>query len=141
MKQHPKKIATHFLTNGTTVAGDNFESVDRVIGSKDEEANCVDAADLDIYGLDRSASTTYDAYVDHNSTVDRDLTLTLIDTLIQNVRDKLDTPQLSNHVFLTGNDTYRVWNQLLAPKQRFGTTPVKISGASIVTDDIVSIPW
>ena len=126
-QNHPSKISGMLMADVNTVAGENFQSVDRVISSQSEEANCLDAGDADIYGLDRSAGTTYDAYVDHNSDVDRVFTLDLVDTLIENVREKLNDDELMNgYFFITGNDTYRVWKKKLQGQQNFDRTMVKI---------------
>lgn len=126
-KRHPSVLSGQLLGDVNTVAGFNFESIDRVISSQSEEAGALDAGDADIYGLDRSASTTYDAYVDHNSDVDRIFTLDLVDTMIENVKEKLDDQEgFSRYFFLTGHDTYRVWKKKLQGQQRFDKTSVKI---------------
>lgn len=126
-KNHPSKISAMLMSDVNTVKGENFDTIDRVISSQSEEANCLDAGDADIYGLDRSAGTIYDAYVDHNSDVDRVFTLDLVDTAIATVRDKLDDEEdLSAYFFLTGSDTYRVWKKKLQGQQNFDKSMVKI---------------
>lgn len=126
-KRHPSVISSQLLADVGTVAGFNFESLDRVISSQSEEANILDPGDADIYGLDRSASTTFDAFVDHASGVDRIFTLDLVDSLIENVKEKLDDQEgFSRYFFLTGHDTYRVWKKKLQGQQRFDQTSVKV---------------
>lgn len=99
---HKEMINKMLLGDNDTVAGNNIESVDRVVCSKDEEDNNLTGGDGDIYGLDRSASTTYDAYVDENSGTDRDLTDTLIRTLEMQVKTQGGNPTF----WFTGLDTY-----------------------------------
>lgn len=89
------------LTDVDTLAGNSFESLDRVVSSKSEEDNTgITAGDADIYGLDRSDSTVSwaDAQVLHNNNTDRDLTLQLVDSLFQNVWTAGGSPK----VLLTG---------------------------------------
>ena len=86
-----------------TVAGNNFESIDRVCSSQSEESALLDAGDADIYGLDRSASTAYDAYVSHNSGTDRALTSAMMRTAILTIQQNSGKRP---NVILTGYDTY-----------------------------------
>jgi hypothetical protein len=117
-KEHAEHINKMLLQNVTTLAGDNEESVDRVISSNNEVTNCgdVDAGDSDIYSIDRDAAASWaDAYVNENANVDRDLTLALVDSLFQNVWTNGGDPKF----LFTGYDTNMRLEQLLQAQQRF----------------------
>jgi hypothetical protein len=60
--------------------------------------------------------TTFDAYVDHNSGTDRELTLAMIDDAIENALTY--GANRKNLIFLTGYDTYMDINALLEGKHR-----------------------
>jgi len=115
---HAEMINVALMTNVTTPAGNNFESVDRVVSSYDEVTNCADvhAGDSDIYGLDRDAAASWaDAQVLHNSDVDRELTLSLINTLLKDVWTAGAVPK----VFITKHDTFLRWSELLETRRMF----------------------
>jgi hypothetical protein len=87
----------------TATAGNNFESIDRVCASNSEvTGNSYTANYADIYSLDRDSVTTYDAYVDHASGVDRDLTNDMMRNAIFTI--KANSGKMPN-VVLTGYDT------------------------------------
>jgi hypothetical protein len=116
-KEHASCINKMLIGDADTAAGNNFESVDRVISSKAEETGGrYTAGDLDIYGIDKD--TGYDAYVSHNSNTDRDLSLSIIDTVLQNVWDNGGLPK----VILTKTNTLMRWQQLLEAERRFMDT-------------------
>lgn len=106
-----------------TLAGNNVESIDRVCSSQSEESALLDAGDADIYGFDRSASTAFDAYVDHNSGTDRALTLdmlrTAIDTITENSGER-------PNVIVTGFDTGRDIDALFESQTRYLVERVKL---------------
>ena len=90
-----------------TVAGNNFESLDRVTMS-DAAANalCNDRGDADIYDLHKSGLTTWaDAYTGHNSDTPAALTLTMLDNAIQSALE--NGVNYSNLILITGYDTYQ----------------------------------
>lgn len=107
-----------------TVAGNNIESIDRVCSSQSEESALLTAGDADIYGFDRSASTAYDAYVNHNSGTDRALTEAMlriaIDTIDENSGER-------PNVIITGYDTARDIDALVNTQTRYETMRVAIS--------------
>jgi len=108
-----KLINRNLLTDNDTLAANNIESIDRAIASKSEiDGVGQTAGDLDIYGLDRDSSTVHDAYVNHNSGTDRDLTANLIKDLKENAQPNWGGPgegkpkgTLDNKFWLTGYDT------------------------------------
>lgn len=122
-----KEFANHINTmlhgDADTLAGDNIESIDRVCSSQSEESALLTAGDADIYGFDRSASTAYDAYVDHNSGTDRaiteDLLRTAIDTIEENSGDR-------PNVIVTGFDTARDIDALVNTQTRYVNERVSI---------------
>ena len=117
--EHASCINKMLIGDADTVAGNNFESLDRVIAAKAEiTGGRYGANDLDIYGLDRDSPTTYDAYVSDNDNTDRDLSLTIIDTVLQNVWDNGGKPK----VILTKTNTMMRWQQLLEAERRFMDT-------------------
>ncbi len=130
-REHINLVNRHLLENVTTLAGDNVESIDRAISSNDEVSNCgdVDAGDSDIYGLDRDGGADWhDAYVNHNSNVDRTLSLAMIDTMFEQTL-KYGSPQ-DRKFILTGYDTLDRIKQLNDPQLRYtpGVTP-KVRGS------------
>lgn len=125
-EDHVMDINQQLLTDLDTLAGVNFESIDRVCSNNSEATDAtiaLDAGDADIYGLDRDASTAYDAYVDHNSGVDRDLTASLIRTMINTI--KKNSGKRIN-VILTGYDTYEKMIALYESQTRY-MTDVRVS--------------
>lgn len=117
-KEHAEHINKMLLTNVTTLAGNNVDSVDRCLSSYAEVTNCADvnANDSDIYSQDRDAAASWtDAYVNHASNVDRNLNLSHIDALFSNVWTNGGDPKF----LFTGYDTVMRIEQLLQAQQRF----------------------
>jgi len=105
--KHAKAINQQLLVDADTLAGNSFESIDRVaFSAAANTALSYTSGDEDIYGIDRSANSWADAVVDHNSGTDRNLTADLIrDTLAT-----LETNGARTNVILTGNDTkYKIF--------------------------------
>lgn len=113
--------------NDTTIA-----SIDRVIGSEDEESNATDVngdayadGDLDVYSVDRSQTGANgsnengwaDSVVDHNGGTPRQLTSSLMDDVIQAV--KTNGANKENMVIYTGFDSARVLSDLRADEFRY----------------------
>ena len=99
---HAKKINEMLCVDAGTLAGNNFESVDRVTFSN--AANTAlgyDTGDEDIYGIDRSSYSWADAVVDHNSGTDRVLT----DELIRDTLATIEANGGRTNIILTGADT------------------------------------
>lgn len=114
---------------GTTYANENaIATLDRVIGSQDEESNAagiggtaLDDGDLDVYGIDRSAVTWADSVVEHNSGGgDRQLTEDLVDGTLQSLVN--NGADLSDLAILTGSDTAKVLDDLRQSRVRFDGT-------------------
>jgi hypothetical protein len=114
------------IGNPAITGGNNVLSVDTIVASYAEHANATDASENgvfstnahDIYGLDRHTGATYaDSYVNY-ATSDRALTLTLIDSLFQNVWSNGGNPK----VMTTGYDTLMKIQQLLQTQQRWVET-------------------
>ncbi len=125
--EHKEEINAELNTQNGALAGNNFESIDRIAASFDELNNCSEndestpytTGDLDIFGLDRDggASQIADAYVNHNSSTVRSLTDSVLQTLVQNTLSNGANP--NGQFFQTGYDTWAVINQLYDPQVRY----------------------
>lgn len=125
------EVAEHInamlLGDAGTTAGNNMESMDRVVSANSEVA-LVDANDLDIFGLDRDAAAAWhDAYVNHNSGTDRVLTDTLVRTLIQNTINNGANP--AGQSFLTGHDTAAAIDGLYSTQVRYALGQMRVSAS------------
>ncbi len=121
---------------GPSADGTGMQSLDRVVGSSAENtAMSYTAADEDIYGIDRSAATDLwaDAYVGHASTVDRYISLSLIDTMLQNVEPYWKEGSRQNKVMITGYDTALRVAQLLQSQLRYTKERVTMSVGGVKT--------
>ena len=99
---HAKRINEQILVDGDTLAGNNFESIDRVTASAAlASALGWTTADEDIYGIDRSDNSWADATVEHNSGTDRFIT----DELLRSTLSTLSNVGARTNIILTGNDT------------------------------------
>lgn len=116
LKEHTEDLNRALLTDVDTLASNNFESIDRVCSSSVEESDCgITAGDPDIYGIDRSASTTYDAYVNENNNTDREFTESILMTTWRNIM----TNGGNLSFFMTGWDTLAKWNLMFSPEVRY----------------------
>ena len=104
---HLYYIDQMLLGNAETVAGNNFESLDRVtISDAAAHALCDNRSDADIYDLDKSGLTAWaDAFTQHNSDTPTPLTLTMLDNAIQSALE--NGVNYSSLILLTGYDTYQ----------------------------------
>ena len=123
-KHHTEHINKMLLTDVNTVAGNDFESLDRITSSAFvETASFTDIDNIsrhNIYNLTRTtkpAQHWYDAQVDAgaNNGVDRPLTLNILDGMFRQIWEAGGQPK----VILTGYDTLETIQQLLQPQQRF----------------------
>jgi|TARA_R110000824_G_scaffold79010_2_gene199180 hypothetical protein len=120
-KHHAEMVNKMLLTDVTSAAGNNFESLDRITANAASMAtgtsDWVDSdGDFDIYSIDRSAQTWANAEVNVGATnVDRTLSLDHLDTLFQSIWGRGGNPK----VMLTGYDTLMRLQQLLQSQQRF----------------------
>ena len=130
-KHHAEMVNLMLLQDTSAVAGNNFESLDRITagdgggtgltGLRTSGGNeHVDlASDLDIYSIDRSANAWSNAEVncaaDTTAGNKRVLSLDHLDTIFQQVWERGGNPK----VILTGYDTLMRLQQLLQAQQRF----------------------
>jgi hypothetical protein len=117
-KHHAEMVNKMLLTDASTVAGNNFESLDRITVGNNQMASGThyDAGDEDIYSIDRSSNTW--AFAEDNAdsgSANRNLSLDQLDTLFQNIWERGGNPK----VILTGYDTLMRLQQLLQSQQRF----------------------
>jgi hypothetical protein len=129
-REHAAHINKMLLADVDTLAGDNFESIDRVCSSQSEEAALLTAGDADIYGFDRSASTAFDAYVDHNSGVDRAITEAILRTAIDTIEE--NSGERPN-VIITGFDTARDIDALVNTQTRYENMRVTVGVNGVQT--------
>ena len=113
-KTHALMLNEMLMGHVDTLAGNNLESIDRVVSNIAEEA-LITAGDGDIYGIDRTSDAWADAVVNHNSGTDRPLTLAIIDSTLKDIWQNGGKPK----VILTGYDTLMEWQQLLEAQRRF----------------------
>ena len=104
---HAYYIDAQLLADSDTVAGNNFESLDRVtISDAAANALCNDRGDADMYDLDKSGLTAWaDAFTQHNSDTPTALTLAFLDNAIESAME--NGANYSNLILLTGYDTYQ----------------------------------
>ena len=119
-KHHAEMVNKMLLDDVNDLAGNNFESLDRITASHAAMgggSTHVDAdSDMDIYSIDRSANSWSDAEVNCDSAgTDRTLSLDQLDTLFQQIWERGGNPK----VMLTGYDTLMRLQQLLQSQQRF----------------------
>ena len=132
-KHHAEHINKMLLEDSETVAGNDFESLDRVTGNDGGSTGGLTsmetgasagtdhcgATDLDIYSISRNANSWSNAEVncgaDRASGSRRTLSLDHLDTLFQQVWERGGNPK----VILTGYDTLMRLQQLLQSQQRF----------------------
>jgi len=129
-KHHAEVINKMMCDDVTNLAGNNFESLDRVTSGFQNSANAttgISAAsghvdldgDLDMYSISRASNSWSNAEMSVNSssgsTVDRTLSLDLLDEMFQKMWIRGGNPK----VMLTGYDTLMRIQQLLQSQQRF----------------------
>ena len=132
--EHKEQINMMLLDNVTNIDNvngnsyNNMESLDRIVSSYAEVNGCgdVDANDADIYSKDRDGGASWlDAQVLENDNTDRNLTDTLIRSLMQQVRTAGGNPTF----FLTGYDSYATLQGLYEAQVRYnilGEREVKV---------------
>ena len=132
-KHHAEMVNKMLLVDSETVAGNNFESLDRITGNDGGSSGGLTsmetgasagtdhcgANDLDIYSIDRSANSWSNAEVncgaDRASGSRRTFSLDHLDTIFQQIWERGGNPK----VILTGYDTLMRLQQLLQAQQRF----------------------
>ena len=131
-KHHAEMVNKMLLTDCSTTAGNNFESLDRITAAEAADGsgstttlkttssnNHADDGDLDIYSIDRRTNSWSSAEVncaaDTTAGNKRVLSLDHLDTIFQQVWERGGNPK----VILTGYDTLMRLQQLLQAQQRF----------------------
>jgi len=101
--KHAKAINQQLCVDADTLAGDNFESIDRVTGSFAGLITNLSytAGDEDIYNIDRSANSWADAVIDENGGADRFIT----DEIIRDHLATLENNGANTNLIITGSDT------------------------------------
>ena len=120
-KHHAEMTNKMLLQDVSTVAGNNFESIDRVTTADSTamvSGTHYDAGDEDIYSIDRSADANSWSFAEGNadtSSNNRVLSLDQLDDLFQKIWVRGGNPK----VILTKYDTLMRLQQLLQSQQRF----------------------
>ena len=118
--EHAKDLNTYLTQDFDTLASNNLESLDRLTATNSEQVGVgATSDDEDIFGIDKSANATLEPYSDHNSNVDRALTIPILNTAIRNVRPYMSDKTGRNSIWLTGHDTADKIAELLQAQQRF----------------------
>lgn len=108
--KHVEALNQQLLLDGNTLAGDRFESIDRVTASTAAaSAASWTTGDEDIYGIDRSANSWADAVVDFDAG-DEDRTFRL--EMVEDMLGALEGNGARTNLLLTNTDTkWRVISQ------------------------------
>lgn len=124
---HLKDINVSLLTENSTAAGNNMESIDRVCSSAGELAafTAISAGDIDMYGLDRDSAGVYDAYVDFNDDGSGGQTLRnlTIDMMRAAPTSIYETSGMKPNIIVTGTDQYNNIVGLFQSETRYGNLP------------------
>jgi hypothetical protein len=134
---HAKRINEQLCVDADTLAGNNFESIDRVTFSAAARASLsYTDGDEDIHGIDRSAASWADAVVSHNSGTDRFLSL----DIVRDVLSTLEARGGRTNLLLTGSDTkWRIFGLCEASVRYAGVLQkdlmVKIGVNGVSTED------
>jgi len=115
--KHALDINAALCLDITTLPQKQFESIDRVTGATSlVTQGLADAADEDIYGIDRSSGGSWaDAQVSSNSGTDRVLTLKLVEDVLALTR----AAGGRTNVILTGHDTMMRIHSLMQNSVRY----------------------
>ncbi len=107
------------LVDGNTLAGNNFESIDRVTASAATATNLSwTAADEDLYGIDRTGAAYWDAQSYDASGTDRFLSRSLLDIGLRKAQKFwADPSSVEKSFWLTGYDLMPDWEALEEAKQ------------------------
>jgi len=118
-KVHARMLNILVIGEVDTVDSAGFTPLDRIVSSYAEVSGnaYIDANDSDVYGQDRdsAANDSIDAQVSENDGTLRDLTLSVIDNIQDNIWDHDGHPK----VILTRNNTLVGWQALLESERRF----------------------
>ena len=118
-KHHAEHINDMLTEDVTTVAGNDFESLDRITtGTTMASGTHYDAGDEDIYSIDRSVAANSWSFAEDSAdsgSTNRTLSLDHLDEIFRLVWTRGGNPK----VMLTGYDTLMRIQQLLQSQQRF----------------------
>ena len=146
---HKEDINYQLNDSNGDLASNNIESVDRVASSNAEFSNCSDnadvvytAGDLDMYSnvIDRDAAGWEDAYVNHNSGVNRSLVDSVIQAVIQNTLTNGANP--NGQFWQCGYDTWSTINQIYDTQVRYnliGEQMIKVGVNGIQSQEGIKV--
>jgi len=118
-KHHAEHINRMLLEDVDTTAGNNFESLDRLVSDPDKmttgTGHVSATTDHDIYSITRDGSAAFHSAEVDVASSNRNLSLNQMDGLFQQLWTRGGNPK----VMLTGYDTLMRVQQLLQSQQRF----------------------
>lgn len=118
--EHKKDLNGYLMQDFDTLASNNLESLDRLTATTSEQAGVgATTGDEDIFTIDKSANSWAEPYSDHNSNVDRPLTIPMLNQIIRETRPYWSDKTGRNCIILTGHDTADKVAELLQAQQRF----------------------
>jgi hypothetical protein len=117
--EHPKHINVQMVTDADTPAGNNMESVDRVLSNGAESDILSDPSDNDVYGFDRS-NNEFESNVIENGGNNQTFVLDTLDDMVREIKENSGKRPVSddNYFFLTGHDTYQRIEDEVGGKER-----------------------
>ena len=131
------------LQDGDTLAGNNYESIDRATGSAaTATALSWTAGDEDLYGLDRTTATYWDAKSYDAAGTDRFLTRALLDTALHATEQYWADPSDRSKAFwLTDHTIMPEWEALEEAKQFLttGRASFSLNGVNTQPGDDVGV--
>jgi hypothetical protein len=141
-KSHGRAMGAYLVQACDTPNTNAHESIDRICSSKAMASTdyLSAATDPDVFGIDRSASSLYDAQVSAGGDAAgsiRDLTISLVDGVWASVAKAGGRPK----VIFTGHNTIKVWSALLEAERRFNAMQIayfvpRYNGASGVSPGV-----
>ncbi len=113
-----------------TVQATALETIDRGTTSGAAAAALYSAVtDANIHGIDRQVDTYFNSHILHNSSTNRPFSIALIEELLERIRPFLDARRKGQNIWLTADNTHRVWQATEEGKQRYTTVPAYTDGA------------
>lgn len=128
MGEHPKHINEMLGSPADTPAGDDMDSIDRLISNEAEAENILDSpSDADVYGFERD-NGEFVSNVVHNGGSNQTFVLDYLDDAIRQVKEASGKRPISddNYFFLTNHDTYQRIENEVGGKERLEPTRAEI---------------
>lgn len=144
MGQHPLHMTYQLMADANDgAAGDNIQSIDRVISNAAEATSILDSPDLaDVYGFQRD-NNEFESNVIHNGGSNRAFTADLLDDAIKAVKKASGKNPVTdpNYFWLTNHDTFQRIEDEFGGKERLEAqrATVGLNGVNTNAGDDVGI--